>query len=106
MEDIGPSSVDIIRDVLGTMCGRIGEKLKNKSLRFKTVTVKMRYSDYTTIQRSKSIPVETDRTDVLQRLAIEIFDHQRDREKALRLVGIKVSGLNPASEQLCLTEFL
>jgi len=106
MEDVEPSAVDYIREVLGTMCGRIGERLNKKSLRFKTVTVKMRYSDYTTIQRSKSIPVETDRADILRRLAIEIFDHQRDQEKSIRLIGVKVSGLNQASEQLCLTEFL
>ncbi|MFW9965220.1 MAG: hypothetical protein ACFFCX_16730, partial [Candidatus Sifarchaeia archaeon] len=106
MEDVEPSAVDYIREVLGAMCGRIGERLKKKSLRFKTVTVKMRYSDYTTIQRSKSIPVETDRADILRRLAIEIFDHQRDQEKSIRLIGVKVSGLNQASEQLCLTEFL
>ncbi|MFW9975300.1 MAG: DNA polymerase IV, partial [Candidatus Thorarchaeota archaeon] len=86
--------------------GRIGERLQNKSLRFKTVTVKMRYSDFSTIQRSKSIPVETDNADILHRMAMEIFDHQRDRDKPIRLVGVKVSGLSETSEQLCLTEFI
>lgn len=106
MEDVEPGSIDYLHEVLGKMCSRIGEKLQKKALRFKTVTVKMRYSDYSTIQRSKSIPVETDSFDVLQRMAVEIFDHRRDREKPLRLVGVKVSGLSEASEQLCLTEFL
>jgi DNA polymerase-4 len=106
MEDIEPGSIDYIHETLGKMCGRIGEKLQKKALRFKTVTVKMRYSDYSTIQRSKSIPVETDSPDILQRLAVEIFDHRRDREKSIRLVGVKVSGLREASEQKCLTEFL
>ena len=106
MKDVEPGAVEYIHEVLGKMCGRIGERLQQKALRFKTVTVKMRYSDYSTIQRSKSIPVETDSSDVLHRLAVEIFDHRRDREKSIRLVGVKVSGLSESAEQLCLTEFL
>jgi len=106
MEDVEPEALEYIHDVLGQMCGRIGERLRQKALRYKTVTVKMRYSDYTTIQRSKSIPVETDSSDVLHRMAVEIFDHREDREKPIRLVGVKVSGLSESSEQQCLTEFL
>jgi len=106
MEDIEPESIEYLHETLGNMCNRIGERLKKKALRFKTVTVKMRYSDYSTIQRSKSIPVETDNPEILQRIAMEIFDHRNDHEKLIRLVGVKVSGLSEASEQLCLTEFL
>ena len=106
MEDVEPEAVEYIHEVLESMCSRIGEKLKKKALRFKTVTVKMRYNDYSTIQRSKSIPVETDSSNIIQQLAKEIFDHHQDREKPIRLVGVKVSGLSEASEQLCLTEFI
>ncbi len=106
MEDVEPDATEYIHEVLATMCGRIGERLQKKSLRFKTVTVKMRYSDFSTVQRSKSIPVETDNADILHRMAMEIFDHQRDRDKPIRLVGVKVSGLSETSEQQCLTEFI
>jgi len=106
MEDVEPESVEYVHEVLGVMCGRIGERLRDKALRFKTVTVKMRYSDFTTIQRSKSIPVETDSSDVLHRLAMEIFDHERDYQKPIRLVGVKVSSLSEASEQQSLCEFI
>jgi nucleotidyltransferase/DNA polymerase involved in DNA repair len=106
MEDVEPEAAGYIHEVLRQMCQRIGERLQNKALRFKTVTVKMRYSDYSTIQRSRSIPVETDSSDILYKMAIEIFDNREEREKSIRLVGVKVSGLSEASEQLCLTEFL
>ncbi|MFX1607341.1 MAG: DNA polymerase IV, partial [Promethearchaeota archaeon] len=106
MEDVEPGAVEYIHEVLGKMCGRIGERLQQKALRFKTITVKMRYSDFTTIQRSRSIPVETDSSDVLHRMAMEIFDQREEQEKPIRLVGVKVSGLSEASEQQCLTEFL
>ncbi|MFW9982966.1 MAG: DNA polymerase IV [Candidatus Thorarchaeota archaeon] len=106
MEDVEPDALEYLHGALKKMCNRIGERLKTKALRFRTVTIKIRYSDYSTIQRSRSIPVESDDTELLNRLAVEIFEHRRDHEKALRLIGVKVSSLSEASEQLCLTEFL
>ncbi|MGY5879992.1 MAG: DNA polymerase IV [Candidatus Thorarchaeota archaeon] len=105
MEDVEPEQVDYLHEALKKMCKRIGDKLLNKALRFKTVTVKVRYSDYSTIQRSRSIPVESDETSLLEKVAIEIFEQKRNHNKALRLVGVKVSQLTEVSEQLCLTEF-
>jgi DNA polymerase-4 len=75
-------------------------------LRYRTVTVKIRYDDFSTVQRSKSIPVETDDVRLLERLAIEIFDQKRNPIKPIRLVGVKASGLSDAPEQSCLTEFI
>jgi nucleotidyltransferase/DNA polymerase involved in DNA repair len=65
----------------------------------------MRYADYSTIQRSKSIPVETDDQEMLQQLAVEIFDRKRDPQKYVRLIGVKVSGLTERGTQATLTEF-
>ncbi|MCF2135900.1 MAG: DNA polymerase IV [Candidatus Thorarchaeota archaeon] len=106
MEDIDPDDVPYLYDALSQMCRRIGEKLTKKSLRFRTVTVKIRYSDYTTVQRSKSIPVESDDSTTIEKIAKSIFDRDRDSKKPIRLLGIKVSGLREASEQTCLAEFL
>jgi DNA polymerase IV (DinB-like DNA polymerase) len=105
MEDVEPEAIDYLHGTIKNMCGRIGERLRNKSLKFRTVTVKMRYADYSTIQRSKSIPVETDEQSMLQQLAIEIFDKKRNPEKYMRLIGIKVSGLTERGTQAALTEF-
>ncbi|TFG34775.1 DNA polymerase IV [Candidatus Thorarchaeota archaeon] len=106
MNDIEPEKIDHLHDTLKKICTRIGERLRQKNLRFRTVTVKIRYDDFSTIQRSKSIPVATDDTQMLTRLAIEVFNHQRNLHKSVRLVGVKVSGLQESSEQLCLTNFL
>ncbi len=106
MEDIEPDNIDYLHGTIRKMCDRIGKRLLEKKLRFRTITVKIRYDDYFTIQRSKSIPVETDDVDILERMAIEVFNHKRDMNKSIRLIGVKVSGLCEASEQLCLTEFL
>ena len=105
MEDVEPENIEYLHEALSKMCSRISEKLKQKNLRFRTVTVKIRYEDYSTIQRSKSIPVESDESSLLTKVAIEVFQHKRNRNKAIRLIGVKVSHLSEVSEQLCLTEF-
>jgi DNA polymerase IV (DinB-like DNA polymerase) len=106
LEDIEPEDIDHLHESLKKMCARIGDKVVTKGLRFRTVTVKIRYNDYTTIQRSRSIPVETDDKILLERIALEIFDQKRNPAKSIRLVGVKVSGLNDVAEQSCLTEFI
>jgi DNA polymerase IV (DinB-like DNA polymerase) len=106
IEDIEPEDIDYVHESLKKMCARIGDNVAKKDLRYRTVTVKIRYGDYTTIQRSRSIPVETDDKNLLERIAIEIFDQKRNPEKPIRLVGVKVSGLSDVTEQLCLTEFM
>ncbi|TFG34660.1 DNA polymerase IV [Candidatus Thorarchaeota archaeon] len=106
MTDVEPENIEYLHAAIRKMCVRIGERLRQKNLRFRTVTVKIRYDDFSTIQRSKSIPVETDDTLILERIAIEVFDHKRNQFKAVRLVGVKVSGLSETSEQLCLVDFL
>jgi DNA polymerase IV (DinB-like DNA polymerase) len=106
MKDIGPESLGYLREAIAGMSKRIGEKLKKKSLSYRTVTLKLRYSDFKTIQRSQSIPVATDSHSMLVKIANEILDQKRDPSKAIRLVGVKVSGLLENKAQCTLTEFL
>ena len=99
-------AIEYLHETIHNMCKSIAKKLSKKSLHFRTVTVKIRYSNYSTIQRSKSIPVETDDEKVLHKIAIELFDQKRDMDQKIRLVGVKVSGLIEKHAQLCLTEFI
>jgi DNA polymerase IV (DinB-like DNA polymerase) len=106
MEDVDPEAVEYLHEIIHNMCSNIAKKLLKKYLHFRTVTVKLRYSDFSTIQRSKSIPVESDNEELLHRIAIDLFEQKRDMNQQLRLVGVKVSGLVEKKSQLCLTEFI
>ncbi len=106
LEDVDPEAVDYLHETIFKICERITEKVKKKALKYRTVTVKLRYADYTTIQRSRTLPVSTGDADTLRRIAREIFDQKRDPDRAVRLLGVKVSGLNENSAQVCLTDFL
>lgn len=106
MQDVAPSSVETLRDAIESMSKRIGEKLRSKSLSFKTVTLKLRYSDFTTVQRSRSIPVASNSDGIIIRVAHDILDHKRDPDKPIRLIGVKVSGLEETKAQCSLMDFL
>ncbi len=105
MEDVEPDAVGYLHESICNICSRIGERLKSKGLHYRTITVKVRYGDYTTIQRSKSIPVATDDDELLQKTALSIFDHSRNKERYIRLLGVKVSGLEESPSQATITDF-
>ncbi|MFX0093002.1 MAG: DNA polymerase IV [Candidatus Hodarchaeota archaeon] len=104
-KDIEPDDVEIVYQTLKKICSRIGEKLEAKGFHFRTVTVKLRYEDYTTIQRSKSFSVATNESKVLMKTAIELFKDNQDPNRKIRLLGVKVSGLIKATTQRSLRDF-
>jgi len=104
-EDIDPASVDRLRTALTEMCNRIGRKLETKHLLFRTVTVKIRYRDFTTLQRSRTLPVGTNNPATLCRAALTLFQANERLRQPLRLLGVKVSGLRSAEGQASLLQF-
>jgi DNA polymerase-4 len=105
LEDVEPDATEYLHETIHDICLRIAQKLERKNLSFKTVTVKIRYEDYQTIQRSKSLPIVTNETAMLEKLAIDLFDSKRNLDKSVRLIGVKVSGLKENETQVLLTQF-
>jgi DNA polymerase-4 len=84
---------------------RVAADLRAKSLRARTVTVKLRDADFTTRQAARTLPrpVNTDRP--LLTVARQLLTKLRaDRQMAARLIGIALSHLSPEddAEQLSL----
>ena len=85
----------------------VGESLRSKALTARTVTVKVRDSDFQTRQASRTLtePLESDRP--LHELAVQLLHELRsDRRTPTRLIGVGVSNLREAGEarQLSLLE--
>jgi DNA polymerase IV (DinB-like DNA polymerase) len=105
LEDIDPSAADRLRSALTEMCTRIGRKLEAKRLHFRTVTVKIRYRDFTTRQCSRTLPVGTNSQSKLCKAALELFHANERLHQPLRLLGVKVSNLSSAKGQSNLLMF-
>jgi DNA polymerase-4 len=66
--------------------------LERKSLSCRTVTIKVRYSDFTTITRSHSAPPTRD-PDELATRAIALLERTEAGERPVRLLGVSVHNL-------------
>jgi DNA polymerase-4 len=80
---------------LRRMADRVGEHLRNSGRTARTVTTKLRYTDFSIRSRSTSLRVGIDDATEIGELACNLLDRAlSDRPGALRLVGVGVSGLS------------
>jgi len=73
----------------------------------RTVALRVRYADFTTITRSHTLPDATDVTAQVHAEAVRLFDALAPRRLRIRLVGVRVEGLVPlehAHRQLVIGE--
>jgi DNA polymerase-4 len=72
--------------------------LERKSLLCRTVTIKVRYSDFTTVTRSNSrVPPTRDAEDIVQR-ALALLDRTEAGRRPVRLLGVSVHNLIDPAE--------
>ncbi len=78
---------------------------KKEEYLFKVVTVKMRYLDFSDHLKSKTIKSSNNLED-LQKTAIELFKKYVNKEKPLRKIGVRISGLTKGTKQKGLGLFM
>ncbi len=82
----------------------VGSRLRQHGLAGRTVTLKVRFSDFHTITRSATRPEATDSTSLITREAKQLLAGV-DPSSGVRLIGVSVSGLSAgATRQLSLDE--
>jgi DNA polymerase-4 len=84
---------DGIRDEIGRMARRAADWLERRRLRARTVTIKVRYDDFTTITRSHSEPHATADADALARRAVALLAKTAAGTRPVRLLGVSVHTL-------------
>ncbi|MBA2361281.1 MAG: DNA polymerase IV [Actinobacteria bacterium] len=88
--------VEELRAELRRMATELAEHLQRSGDAARTVTTKVRYTDFAIRSRSATLPVGTDDPDRIADLACALLDRAlADRPGALRLVGVGVSGFEP-----------
>ncbi|MGH3671602.1 MAG: DNA polymerase IV [Pseudonocardiaceae bacterium] len=78
--------------------------LRGRGLRGRTISLKIRYPDFTTITRSRTLADPTDSTQGVFAVAAELLSGTLPRGAAVRLLGVRVEQLvgGAAAEQLTL----
>jgi DNA polymerase-4 len=84
----------ILREVL-RLTGRVTTRMRVAGVAGRTVTLTVRFADFTTITRSRTLPEATDVTQDVYRTAVRSYDALGLQRARLRLVGVRVEGLMP-----------
>lgn len=97
--DVGDT--DVLRERLRSLTERVCWRLRRRGVRARTVTLKLRYADFDTIDRSNTIPATDAEKEVLAAV-YELLDRARTRSLPIRLLGVRLSNLVGDPPQLAL----
>jgi len=87
-----------IEATLFKLSGQVCQLLRNKNWQAATVSIKLRYSDFITLTRAKTIkPTDDDKT--IFDTAVKLLHNGDTRRVSIRLVGIHLTKFNEFSEQ-------
>jgi DNA polymerase-4 len=89
-----------LRATLLELADGVGRRLRKASLVGRTVRLKLRWADFTTVTRQLTLPQVTDRDSIIGESAVSLFDKTWRQGKPVRLLGVGVSGLTPPQSQL------
>lgn len=84
----------VIRRELLRLATRVTRRMRRAGLSGRTVAIRVRYSDFTTLTRSHTLADPTDVTSEVHAEAIRLFEALRTSRR-IRLVGVRVEGLRP-----------
>ena len=96
-EDTADSAV--ILQALDAFCVEVQKETENQHLLFKTVTLKIRYENFETHTKSKTLPFLTNRLYDLQKTARELLSTYLRKDRKVRLIGVRVSSLVSGEKQ-------
>ena len=92
----------ILKSTLRDLSAQVGERLRRSNLAGMTVRIKVRWPDFTTLTRQATLLQPTDNDEEIASTAQTLLAKVRPAHKAVRLVGVGVSGLGPPVRQLSL----
>jgi DNA polymerase-4 len=84
----------VLRELL-RLTAKVTARMRTAGVAGRTVTLKVRFADFTTITRSKTMPEATDVTPEIYGKASELYHALGLQRARLRLVGVRVEGLVP-----------
>ena len=98
IEDI--SNKESLLAYLSHLTEQVAARLREKDRKGKTVNIKIRFHDFTTIVRSKALPESTNQTEKIWQAAKSLFNTAIPAGHfSVRLLGIGISGFNNESRQ-------
>lgn len=98
---------EAVRRELLRLAEKVGARLRASGNLGRTVSVKLREPDFSTITRSRTLPEPTDLSRVIYLTSCELYEASGWERRPLRLIGVRVENLaeaGPVARQLALDE--
>ncbi|HSJ50059.1 MAG TPA: DNA polymerase IV, partial [Actinomycetota bacterium] len=89
---------ELLREILA-LSQRVGARLREDGYRARTVTLKVRLANFTTLTRSRTIHPPTDVAADLNQVAAGLFRTLPGVSRRVRLLGVAATGLEAAGEE-------
>ena len=77
----------------------VGYTARKKGYKGRTITLKIRFHNFTTFNRSKTLENPTNLDDIIFKTVVELLDKVKHKKGGVRLLGIKLSNLTLGNER-------
>ncbi|WP_350224938.1 DNA polymerase IV [Arthrobacter sp. efr-133-TYG-104] len=88
----------VLRRELLRLSHRTAARLRSSGMVARTVALKLRYADFSTVTRSRTVHVAVDSAQLIYQVAVQLMESLGTRPMSVRLVGIRAEQLEPAGE--------
>jgi DNA polymerase IV len=89
-----------LQHTLFYLCDDLTWEMRKKKVKGRTITLKIRLSDFSTFTRSRTLAETTDKTSLIRQTVQELYAGFDRRNRAVRLLGVAMAHLNEEEEQL------
>ncbi|MBB2974593.1 DNA polymerase-4 [Microbacterium endophyticum] len=96
--EVDVTDPDALRAELRRLADRVGVRLRRHEWSAQTVSIKIRFADFTTVTRGLTLAEPSNVSQRLGDVALDLFA-QLHRGQPVRLVGVRAENLRPASVQ-------
>lgn len=93
-----------LHSTISYLCQKASKRLRDAGLHARTVTLTIRFADFTTITRSQTLAEPSDLDAVFLKTIRDLFSRSWDGRATLRLVGVALTSFSAGSGQLDLLD--
>jgi DNA polymerase-4 len=87
------------------LSNKVAQRLRAGDFVARTITIKIRFSDFTSVTRGKSLPVSTDLGTEIYSASKSLFEAMHLQRARVRLVGVRATGLVSGDQSAIQLEF-
>jgi nucleotidyltransferase/DNA polymerase involved in DNA repair len=93
--DVDQTDPELLISTLLSLVEKVSTRLRKYGLRGRTIQIKLRFEDFSTFTRHKTLSHPTNLTDEIFKISKSLYEQFTDKEKPVRLIGVGVSQLAP-----------